>query len=60
MLYIKCIEEPGKSEPKMKIRFFMGKWDSWGMGIAFCKYDNSITINLIHWYFAIEVYSRVK
>lgn len=27
-----------------------GTWDSWGFGIGYCKYENSLTIEFIHWY----------
>jgi hypothetical protein len=49
-----------KSESKTKIKFFIGKSDRWGIGIAFCKYDNSITINLLDRYFGFEVWRDVK
>jgi hypothetical protein len=41
----------------MKVKFGAGKWDSWGFGISYCHYDRSISINLIHWFFYVEMWT---
>ena len=35
---------------------YAGVWDSWGFSIVYCKYDNSFTINFIHWYVGISIW----
>ena len=42
----------------MNLKFGWGKWDSWGFGISYCHYDNSLSINFIHWYVYVEVWTK--
>ena len=42
----------------MKIKFFAGKWDSWGFGINYCHYIKALTFEIIHFYFVIEVWTK--
>ena len=42
----------------MKIKFFAGKWDSWGFGINYCHYIKALTFEFIHFYFVIEVWTK--
>jgi hypothetical protein len=42
----------------MKVKFFAGKWDSWGFEISYCKYYRGLTIGLIHWYFGFEIWTK--
>ena len=44
----------------MKLKFGCGKWDSWGFGIAYCHYGRSISIEFIHWYFFVEVWTTAE
>jgi hypothetical protein len=42
----------------MKLKFGWGKWDSWGFGLFYCHYDKSICLELLHWYFYVEVWTK--
>lgn len=42
----------------MKIKFFAGKWDSWGFGINYCHYIKALTFEFIHFHFVIEVWTK--
>lgn len=35
---------------KLCVETGAGKWDSWGMSLAYCHYDHSFSIDFIHWY----------
>lgn len=37
-----------------KVDLFAGITDRWGIGIDYCHYDKSFTIEVIHWYIGIE------
>lgn len=39
-----------------KIRFYVGVTDHWGIGISFCHYDRSLTLDILKWYAGVEVY----
>lgn len=39
-----------------RIHIGWGTWDSWGISIEYCHYDRSFGVNLLHWYFYIEVW----
>lgn len=42
----------------MKIKFFAGKWDSWGLEISYCQWYKGFTVGLIHWYFGFEIWTK--
>lgn len=42
----------------MKIKFFAGKWDSWGFGINYCHFIKAVTFEIVHFYFVIEVWTK--
>jgi hypothetical protein len=42
----------------MKLKFGWGKWDSWGIGLFYCNYDKSICLELVHWYFYVELWTK--
>lgn len=42
----------------MKLKFGWGKWDSWGFGVAYCHYDQAISVEFIHWYAYVEVWTK--
>ena len=42
----------------MKLKFGWGKWDSWGFGLFYCNYDKSICLELVHWYFYVELWTK--
>lgn len=41
-----------------KIRFFAGTSDHWGIGINYCHYDRSLTVDILHWYIGLEVWNN--
>ena len=42
----------------MKIKFFAGKWHSWGFELSLLIPGKALTVALLHWYITIEVWSR--
>ena len=42
----------------MKIKFFAGKWDSWGLEVSYCHYYKGLTIALLHWYVGFEIWTK--
>jgi len=42
----------------MRVKFFAGKWDSWGFEISYCHWYKGMTIGLLHWYFAFEIWTK--
>lgn len=42
----------------MKIKVFVGKWDSWGFEVSYCHWYKGLTIGLIHWYIAFELWTK--
>ena len=40
----------------LRSELYAGVWDSWGFAITYCRYDTSLTINFIHWYFGISIW----
>ena len=40
------------------VNFGVGKWDSWGFGVNYCHYGQSVTIDFIHWYAYIEWFKK--
>jgi hypothetical protein len=42
----------------MKIKFFAGTWDSWGIELSYCRWYRGITIALVHWYFGFEIWTK--
>lgn len=42
----------------MRIKFFAGKWDSWGFEISYCHWYKGMTIGLLHWYLAFEIWTK--
>jgi hypothetical protein len=42
----------------MRIKFFAGKWDSWGLEISYCHWYRGMTIGLLHWYFGFEIWTK--
>jgi len=53
----KRAENEGKA---MNIRLYKGTSDSFGLGISFCNWDKSLTINFMRWYFGAEIYKVQK
>jgi hypothetical protein len=41
-----------------KVVLGSGTWDRWGFGVSYCHYSRAISIELIHWYFYIEVWPK--
>lgn len=39
-----------------KVRFFVGTTDHWGFAIEYSHYDRCFTIEIVHWYFGVEVW----
>jgi hypothetical protein len=35
------------------MKFFYGKWDSWGFEVSWCNSDKTFALSFVHWYFAI-------
>lgn len=35
------------------MKFFYGKWDSWGLEVSWCHSDKTFVIGLVRWYLAI-------
>jgi hypothetical protein len=42
-----------------KVRLYSGVTDHWGFAVALNLYDRSFTIEILKWYFGIEVWHRV-
>lgn len=42
----------------MRLKFYCGKWDSWGFGVSFCQYDRCFGIEFIHWYGLIQLWTK--
>jgi hypothetical protein len=42
---------------KLILNFGVGTWDSWGFGLSYCRYSQAITVEFIHWYAYVEVYT---
>ena len=42
----------------MRIKFFAGKWDSWGLEISYCHWYRGFTVALLHWYFGFEIWTK--
>jgi hypothetical protein len=42
----------------MKLKTFFGTWDSWGFEISVSHYSRSLTIGLLHWYVAFEIWTK--
>ena len=40
---------------KFVVHIGAGTWDSWGFQVAYCHPERSLFINIIHWYFYVEV-----
>ena len=41
------------------VRFYAGTTDHWGIGIYYCHYDRSLTIDILCWYIGVEVYHEL-
>jgi hypothetical protein len=46
-----------RGSKQLNINFGWGTWDSWGFGLNYCRYAKSVTIEFIHWYFYVEMWS---
>jgi hypothetical protein len=42
-----------------KVRFYAGTTDHWGIGIYYCHYDTSLTIDILCWYIGVEAYHEL-
>ena len=42
-----------------KVRLYAGVTDHWGFAVSLNLYDNSFTIEVLRWYFGIEVWHRI-
>jgi hypothetical protein len=42
-----------------KVRFYAGMTDHWGFAISYCRYDRSVTIEVVRWYAGFEVYREM-
>lgn len=42
---------------KFVVTFGTGIWDSWGFGLSYCHYSQSLAVEFIHWYAYVEVYT---
>jgi len=40
------------------VTFGAGTWDSWGLGMNYCHYGKTITLELLHWYIYVECYKK--
>jgi hypothetical protein len=40
-----------------KIHFYCGSTDRWGFSLTYSIHDHALTVELVHWYLAIEVWS---
>ena len=41
-----------------KIVFYVGRSDSWGIGLKYSHYDRSLTFEIFNLYTGIEIYRR--
>jgi hypothetical protein len=41
-----------------KIVFYVGRSDSWGIGLKYCHYDRSLTFEIFNLYAGIEILHR--
>ena len=42
------------------MKMFKGKSDRWGFGVFYCKFDQSISFDFLHWYIAFTFYKYWK
>jgi hypothetical protein len=40
-----------------KVHFYFGSTDRWGFSLTYSIHDHALTVKLVHWYLAIEVWS---
>lgn len=43
-----------------KINFYYGVTDHWGLGFEINLYDRSLTFDVLHWYFGVEILHSEK